>query len=180
MLIESTEVCSIDDELQLSRAVISRKSGSDPRPLLIGASVVSMGSSLLVMGGSSVCFSFGTYWNTGCYTLLGVGDASKCGVQSLRESPNGPWGLLHTVAAAKPTVLPIEAPPLTPVHSPISVSRVNIRISADFDQILRSAKPVILEGLNFGQCSERWTSSYLKECIGAEREVRFTSSFAGT
>lgn len=127
------------------------------------------------MGGSAVCFSFGTYWNTGCYTLQIVDDAWKCGVQSLGETPNGPWGFSHTVAAAKLTALPVGAPPLALVNSMISVTRMKVRISADFDRILRSAKPVILEGLDLGQCSEVWTSSYLKESIGAEREVGFTS-----
>jgi len=90
------------------------------------------------------------------------------GVQGPAESPNGPWRF--SVAAA-PAGLPARIPPLGSVNSMISVPRMKICSSTDFDHILRSAKPVILEGLNLGPCTDVWTSSYLKEQIGAEREV---------
>ncbi|RAL67187.1 hypothetical protein DID88_007964 [Monilinia fructigena] len=41
----------------------------------------------------------------------------------------------------------------------------------NFDRILDAGKPVILEGLDVGLCIEKWTPEYLKDKIGAEREV---------
>lgn len=39
------------------------------RPLLVGSSIKYVNGSLIIMGGSAVCFSFGTFWNRGCFTL---------------------------------------------------------------------------------------------------------------
>ena len=174
ILTESTEVCLIDSQIKVFRAVLSRSSSLIPRPLLVGSSVLSTETSLLVLGGSAVCFSFGTFWNTGCYTIELVDGLGESGVQSPAEPPKGSWRFSHTVAAA-PTRLPAGMPHLVSVNSITSVTRMRIKSSADFGHILRSAKPVILEGLNLGTCTDVWTSRYLKEQIGAEREVSFTS-----
>src|SRR5436309_2075178 len=40
-----------------------------PRPLLIGSSVSNMNENLIIMGGGAVCFSFGAFWNKGCFSL---------------------------------------------------------------------------------------------------------------
>jgi tRNA wybutosine-synthesizing protein 4 len=174
ILKESTEVCLVDSQAKVSQAVLSRSSSAVPRPLLIGSSVVSTEASLLVMGGSAVCFSFGTFWNTGCYALQIVDGQGEGRAQSPAESPNCPWRFSHTVAAAS-AGLPAGMPPPRSVNTIISVPRMRIGSSSDFDHILRSAKPIILEGLNLGQCTDVWTSRYLKERIGAGREVSFTS-----
>lgn len=81
---------------------------------------------------------------------------------------------MHTVAAAKPTGLPVGLPPPASANSMISVPRVRIGSAVDFDQILRSAKPAILEGLDLGPCENLWTSDYLKKKVGTDREVSFT------
>lgn len=122
------------------------------------------------MGGSAICFSFGTFWNNGCYKLQ-LTDGTGQGVQSPVESPNDIWRFLHTVVAGKPTGLPVESPPSTTLNVMTSVPRMRIESSAKFEQILRSAKPVILEGLDVGPCTTRWTTSYLLEQVGAERKV---------
>ena len=55
------------------------------RRLLIGHSVYSSSSHLVITGGGAVCFSFGTYWNEGCQTL------------QVGEYPNDePWAPLKT------------------------------------------------------------------------------------
>jgi tRNA wybutosine-synthesizing protein 4 len=172
ILTESTEVCVVDSQAKVCRAVLSRPSNFAPRPLLIGSSVVSTGSSLLVVGGSAVCFSFGTAWNNGCYTLRMLDNTGKCASQKSAGSPIRHWRFLHTVAAPKPTSLPIDMPFQTSVNSMIDTPRMKVGSSVDFDQILRSARPVILEGLDLGPCTNLWTSNYLKEHVGADREVR--------
>ena len=174
MLNESRSFSLVDGQLQVSRAVISRISSSIPQPLLIGSSLVSIGDSLLVLGGSAVCFSFGTSWNKGCYTLRVVDGAGKGGLQSPVEGPR--WRYMHTAAPAKPTGLSGGAPLQLSANAMVSTPRVKIGSAVEFDQILQSAKPAILEGLDLGQCTELWTSDYLKEKVGATREVSLTDS----
>jgi tRNA wybutosine-synthesizing protein 4 len=170
ILTESTEVCIVDNQVKVSRAVLSRPSSLVPRPLLVGSSVILTEDSVLVMGGSAVCFSFGTSWNIGCYTLEIVDGRRGGGVHHPADPPK--WRFSHTVAAA-PTGLPAEMPSPASVNSMISVPRMGVGSSVEFDHILRLAKPVILEGLNLGPCTDLWTSSYLKEQIGPGREVSF-------
>lgn len=165
-------MCFLDTEGKVSGAILSRLPSSAPRPLLIGSSVISTGSSLLIMGGSAICFSFGTFWNNGCYTLRIMNGTAR-GVRSAAESPNGVWRFLHTVAVAKSAGLPVERPLPTTLNAITSVPRIRIESSANFEQILRSAKPVILEGLDVGPCTTKWTTSYLLEQVGAERKVSF-------
>jgi tRNA wybutosine-synthesizing protein 4 len=164
----------IDSKLQVSQAVLSRPSSLIPQPLLIGSSLVSTGDSLLVMGGSAVCFSFGTSWNKGCYALRVGAGAGKGGLQSLAEAPK--WRFTHTAAAAKLSELPGGVPHAASASSTIIVPRMKIGSAVRFEHILQSAKPVILEGLDLGPCTELWTPGYLKEKIGTAREVSFTDS----
>jgi len=171
ILNDSDRFVSIDNQFQVSRAVLSRTPSSIPQPLLIGSSLVSKGNSLLVMGGSAVCFSFGTFWNKGCYTLRLVDGAGKGGLQSSYEAPKS-WSFLHTAVAANSKV-PLLQPP-TLANSMTNVPRVRITSAAGFEQITRSGKPVVMEGLDLGSCTD-WTSGYLKEKIGSNREVSFTT-----
>ena len=52
------------------------------------------------------------------------------------------------------------------------IPRVRVTSQADFMQITRKAKPVIIETLDIGPCTTAWTSEYLKKKIGVDREVR--------
>ena len=167
MLDESRGFVSIDSQLQVSRAVLSSPTGPVPRPLLIGSSVVSIGDLLLVMAGSAVCFSFGTFWNKGCYTLRVVHGTEK---QVLIEVPKL-WSFTCTVAPAKASGVPAELPLPSSANSVISVPTVKIRSTVEFDRILRIAKPVVMEGFDLGPCVDLWTSDYLKSTVGSDREV---------
>lgn len=137
-----------------------------PRPLLVGISAISSNDQLVIMGGSAVCFSFGTFWNKGCYTLQSKGQN-----QPVSQS----WNYLHTVELAKPAGAPNG---LSFVghdsQAVVSVRRTEIGSAAEFLQILDVGKPVILKGLDLGSCTTEWTSKYLKEHVGAEREARFS------
>lgn len=147
-----------------------------PRPLLIGASVASRGDTLVIMGGSAVCFSFGTFWNKGCFTLYTKN--SRC-VQSqtiIKDAkPQSQWRYCGISEAA--TVPSISAYPVPPtLHDPeqrglIVVSRVMIRSANDFHQIVRAGKPVIIEGSSLGSCTDKWTTDYLKGRVGIDQKV---------
>jgi tRNA wybutosine-synthesizing protein 4 len=169
ILDESREFHSIDTELRVSRVELSKPHGFAPRPLLIGSSIFSVGKSLVVMGGSAVCFSFGTSWNKGCYTLQVV-DRSGCSEgRSPVEVTKSCWGFMYTAARLKE--LHAEVPPSTGANPVFAVPRVKVGSADDFAQIAQLAKPVIVEGLNLGPCTKLWTSDYLKETIGTYREV---------
>ncbi|KAA8565863.1 hypothetical protein EYC84_009679 [Monilinia fructicola] len=152
----------------------SLPSSLEPRPLLIGTSVVSNGDDIIIMGGSAVCFSFGTFWNKGCYTLTTAHSVgSKASNHSSYDTSLVPWKFIQSIDAAPALKsLPLTLSSSTPVTpSLIKVSRVKLNSSVDFDKILDAGKPVILEGLDIGVCIEKWSPEYLKDKVGAEREV---------
>jgi tRNA wybutosine-synthesizing protein 4 len=168
LLAESDEICLVNGQGNISRAILSR-SNPTPRPLLIGSSVIYTNDSLLVVGGSAVCFSFGTYWNAGFYTLKAVNSQTGGETRALSEELR--WRFLHTVAASPTTGFATRMPSGSLANPIVCVPRKRIESAKDFELIVRSASPVILEGLNLGPCTNAWTPEYLKRRIGYDREV---------
>ncbi|RDL37360.1 Uncharacterized protein BP5553_04793 [Venustampulla echinocandica] len=144
-----------------------------PRPLLIGTTAMSTGGSLLTMGGSAVCFSFGTFSNKGCYTIHPDKEHNDVAKKGLDPGiPPEVWSYMYTSApqALSTTMNGIAAagqvaPKLT------LVPRIKIHDSNHFHKILQAGVPVIIEGSNIGPCTTDWTADYLKEKVGSEREV---------
>lgn len=156
--------------------------GRFPRPLLIGISIFCSGDTLVIMGGGAVCFSFGTYWNPGCFTL---------GLQMIPSNERSPsprnseyhrsildtWKFLQMVEMFAPGSLKTHVGRSSISNGEGKVALVNIqrtRLSStvDFSTIVSLAKPAILEGLELGSCTKTWTSTYLKDCIGRDNKVR--------
>ncbi|ESZ94708.1 hypothetical protein SBOR_4902 [Sclerotinia borealis F-4128] len=169
----SNEICSMataDPRLHCS----SLSSSLAPRALLIGTSAVSNGDNIVIMGGSAVCFSFGTFWNKGCYTLTtGLSGAPQASDEVPYIIPCSPWEFKRIIDGASapksmPTSLPSSA---LGTQSMVKVPRVKLHSSIEFEKILDAGKPVILEGLGLGVCTNEWTPEYLKDKVGAEREV---------
>ncbi|KAF7546729.1 hypothetical protein G7Z17_g8218 [Cylindrodendrum hubeiense] len=85
----------------------------------------------------------------------------ECGPFSYVDSPkvtHSSAGLVertHTAAKATTTTIP----------------RVRLNSDSDFQEVLRNRKPVIIEGLNLGQCMENWTPEYMVQCLGEKKEV---------
>jgi tRNA wybutosine-synthesizing protein 4 len=173
----SDEICTLEEQesgFVLSPVMLNIPANS-PRPLLIGPTVSCVGSSLVIMGGSAVCFSFGTYWNKGCYTIRDT-NASCAGQDDdrINQSTVGmeTWKYLHTVAAASPVENRQMPLPLgLSKKCPINVPRIRITDPIDFQQVMQTSCPVILEDLDVGSCTSKWTMEYLKDHIGADREV---------
>jgi hypothetical protein len=142
---------------------------SVPRPLLVGMSVFSSESGLLLMGGGAVCFSFGTFWNKGCYTVL-LDAKSESTVQPSLET----WKFLETMERPPERLGRTQLEPI--FHSQtdlqvVNVRRMGIKSTAEFATIMSGALPVILEDLDLGTCTKSWTSQYLKSKIGEKRQV---------
>jgi len=143
-----------------------------PRPLLIGIAVADSGHSFVIMGGSAVCFSFGTFWNRGCYSFNTT--QQSCGhgeAISVKQASIAPWRFIRTVTGLQP-IDKLRGPhSTTAVRNPLAVFRVRVTSTEHFDQLVRAAHPVILEQLDIGPCCTKWTTEYLKEKIGIEREI---------
>jgi tRNA wybutosine-synthesizing protein 4 len=173
------EICTLDFEDCTTSPLLTIQPPEAPRPLLIGVSVKDAGDSFLVAGGSAVCFSFGTFWNRGCYTIsTRQEDCDHRGPTSVSIAPVRPWRLVDSVAAALP-VLNLERihPTDTSSQRLVVVSRAQINSPEQFDQVLQNAQPVILSQLNIGSCTSKWTTEYLKAKIGNERQVNLKTYY---
>ncbi|RKF60766.1 tRNA wybutosine-synthesizing protein 4 [Erysiphe neolycopersici] len=159
LLTYADEICCIeitDDNLKIFQ--VQRSITSCFRYLFIGSNAVDIGKAIVVIGGSAVCFSFGTFWNPGCLTLLPE-----------NNTEDEEWKFLGTVEVG-PLVEDFRPADLEGSISPI-IPRIKLRSESHFIEILHAAKPVIFEGLNIGSCTAKWNTKYLKETIGEEREL---------
>lgn len=164
-----------DNGFELFSRVGDCGSANSSRPFLIGSSVVSLGDgNFSIVGGGGTCFSMGTCWSKGNYTL--------------KLDPQWEGGILPPVYTSPPNYLATAeivnsgSPPAgervktsSDTRSPAvkTVPRVKIGSPEDFRRILEKGVPVIVEGANFGPCVERWTLEYLVQKVGADREVSF-------
>lgn len=179
LLEASEEVCSIKyEDGDYAIQSITLEYSETVRPLLVGITMVSTPDSLIMLGGSAVCFSFGTFWNKGCYTLAGLNKAKSANDASAQQpiGQEAAWKYQHTINArvlgTGPKVL-TGLPTLAsdPVQNLTVVSRLRLQSPVDFTQVVQTGKPIILEGLDIGTCTSDWTATYLKERVGVEREV---------
>jgi tRNA wybutosine-synthesizing protein 4 len=145
-------------------------------PLLIGMGVVApTRNEIVIAGGGAVCFSMGSFWNTGYFTVTN-GDMQ--GVDSWRTlprpSPRLENGTAQSALATSPNARRKAVTKAVKKYAPsrtVEVLRVRLKSHDDFSRMVVSSKPVIVEGLDIGPCVDLWTLDYLKERIGAEREL---------
>lgn len=145
-------------------------------PLLVGHSVFVSGDSIVIAGGGAVCFSFGTYWNQCIWEFQTEGDDQTStwtlhSKQGVKSGANPAEGHAHGV--------PSIASYARENYAVKETARVRVEIAEDFEQITRSATPVIIEGLDLGTCVTRWTLDYLETKIGSNRSVRPRSHHMG-
>lgn len=182
-------LCSLNGtEITITQRLVpepeNAETPSHPGPLLlVGTSpvVTSDDRRLVIMGGGATCFSMGTFWNKGILTLeLPLPVARVNG--SLPTTANG-WAHEQTVdiIAGEPRSLPLrtEAPDVGEgnVNGSVSVRtqpipRVKLENAEDFARIVREGRPVVLEGLNLGDCVSKWgDGDYVAEKVGTDRKV---------
>ncbi|CAL3962524.1 unnamed protein product [Diplocarpon coronariae] len=173
ILRQSEEVCVFNLEGN-SASVSTVHHEFAPPPLLIGSTVFATKNSLVITGGSAVCFSFGTFWNKGCYTLsVSSGDKHHRENQSPDESselPTGVWKLVQTITAEAPRLASGARSSAGP-FSMVTVERVRLGPNTDFEKILQASTPVIFEKADIGPCTTAWTAEYLKQKVGSDREI---------
>lgn len=53
-----------------------------------------------------------------------------------------------------------------------AVPRTTLSVGDSFEEIIALDQPVILEGLDIGPCTTKWSLDYITRQIGEERKVR--------
>ncbi|KAI1153008.1 leucine carboxyl methyltransferase [Nemania diffusa] len=149
----------------------SDKPTNIPRPLWVGTSVsLDQCGQLLVMGGGATCFSMGTYWNEGCYTLdLRVLFPSQPLTAVL--SPLKFRKLIEFIDQPGPTKDVCESNTSSQRAMVTHVPRIRVTTEDSFNKIIRAGKPVIIEGSNLGTCVNKWNAAYITENVGSQRKV---------
>lgn len=162
---ESSAILKVDQDL---RVFSVRLEGQVPQPLLVGhtAELVHLEENnlILILGGGATCYSFGTYWNKGSYTIS----------IEFSELPI-PWQGFdlknHDHATRKQPILEPNGSSVS-VESPMSEApRQRLGSQKTFEQVQRAGKPVIFEHLDLGPCTIQWTPGYLKDQVGIDRQV---------
>ncbi|PSR79145.1 methyltransferase-like protein [Coniella lustricola] len=142
---------------------------SAPRPLLVGSSVVSTrDGDIVIIGGAATCFSMGTFWTPGAYTLR-----RPTQVVVNVERPILGWEFSQSgelVQTSQGNVQQMDNNSNQPVEIR-AVQRTSIDSRESFAKIMEQGLPVILEGLDLGSCLSKWTLDYLTKAIGETRKV---------
>lgn len=134
------------------------------RPLLAGHASATVDSSVVVVSGGVVCFSFGTFWNNYIWQICDIS------VDTPEE-----WKYLQVTESRSTKVADgFSRKPLNEPSKPSeikSIPRVITQTAADFETIMNQAKPVVITGLNIGACTDKWSKEYLVETLGFDRKV---------
>jgi tRNA wybutosine-synthesizing protein 4 len=152
--------------------------GQFPMPLFIGSSISCSMDTIIITGGGAVCFSFGTFWNRGCYTislqmmLRSEGNENSDSHSKALE----PWKYLQTVKSSPLEKVMNNGSGLYTLNEEkalnvVTVERMKASSAYDFAALTFQARPVILEGLNLGSCITAWTSDYLQDHVGRDKKV---------
>ena len=139
------------------------------RPLLIGHSVYSSDSHVVITGGGSVCFSFGTYWNEGCQTLRSGEDHDSTVWAPLRDQ-KPPLPNMVLVEQSLQTADSRTQPSLSS-KTTNNVPYMKVESVLSFERISNNSKPVIMVDLDLGECTTSWSMENLKRKIGGDRQV---------
>lgn len=137
-----------------------------PRPLLTGHVSCAVGSSeVLILGGGAVCFSFGTFWTDGAWSLKAQDSPLKNEWTKVPETTLS----TQTTAISHPSGFPNGDD--RSEGGITTIPRVRVENSTQFQQILANRKPVIVEGSDIGPCTDLWTKEYLANSVGRDRKV---------
>ncbi|KAK4164974.1 tRNA wybutosine-synthesizing protein 4 [Cladorrhinum sp. PSN259] len=151
---------------KITQRIVNHEEGqtSQPRPLFTGHSTVALGGGQIVtMGGGATCFSMGTFWNKGVYTLRFSSDKSSL-----------LWVHQKTIdiIAGERSFMAQKQPANGDVRAQIkSIERIKLKTKDDFVKIVRTGRPVIVEGLDLGSCVSSWSLEYIAEKVGKESKV---------
>ncbi|KAI1412461.1 LCM-domain-containing protein [Hypoxylon sp. FL1857] len=141
-----------------------------PRPLLVGVSIeATNGGEFVVMGGGATCFSMGTFWNKGCYTLR----YTHTHMHEIPATNDRRWNLSKMVEIIEETehqngsAISSNKRPAVKVDIP----RIQVSTATAFLAVMKAGKPVVIEASELGSCVKTWSSDYIVKQLGSDREV---------
>ena len=152
-------------------------------PLYVGTSTVPLPDGrVVILGGGATCFSMGTYWNKGIFTL----EFEKPWGQAAAALPEsvGKWTYeksveiipgeksIPIVAKSEPKQ-DVEGKATSPPSRTKSIPRIKLQNSEDFAKVVRDGRPVVIEGLELGSCRSTWSLEGLAEKVGKDQKVPF-------
>lgn len=135
--------------------------------MLIGSSIAISQKALVIFGGGAVCFSFGTFWTPGVYTIAPTAQLDNQQFWRYAET-------LTTAHGQKPLISSIAVKSVLSNRKSETVTspRCKIDSAVEFERLVVAGQPMVLESTDLGSCKDLWTNEYLKLKIGADREVR--------
>lgn len=135
------------------------------RPMLIGTCASTVSEGVLITGGGAVCFSFGTYWNTGSFLGVSNGIAENS------------WRIRHSSKrkVLKKSMTETQCEPVVSrsktTWSIASIPATSVTNDDDVRIMVEAAQPKLLQHLDLGPCLTLWSPQYLRSHVGEEREV---------
>jgi tRNA wybutosine-synthesizing protein 4 len=142
--------------------VLPRIPAGVKRPFLIGHSTHrTQGETTLIAGGGCTCFSFGSYFNDGCFLLHDREQGVLSAFKLLKLSPPTPEPHPEPISIANGDKSP------TPVH----VNSTLLQSDSEFLALVRESMPKVLTCLDMGPCINLWTPYYMKNRTSPARKV---------
>ncbi|KAF9870544.1 putative leucine carboxyl methyltransferase [Colletotrichum karsti] len=146
------------------------------RPFLVGSSVVSYGDgNIAIVGGGATCFSMGTCWTPGSYSLTFEADR----LWEHNKSPLYPHALPPVKYLETVEITRTDAKQNTELSAPATlqpIPRVKIESKEQFQSVLDEGNPVVIVGSDIGCCKSTWSPEYLVDSVGPHREVSIHES----
>ncbi|KAH7311763.1 S-adenosyl-L-methionine-dependent methyltransferase [Stachybotrys elegans] len=146
------------------------ESNASKMPFMIGSSVVSLCNRLIVTGGGATCFSMGTFSQTDVFsiTLPEFGGPWK---QEEHGATTDSLTYLTTHKLLREEPQETDKTLTTGKAVVTAIPRVQLTSSDHFVELLRRRQPVVLTGLQLGDCTQKWTPEHMVELVGGEKEV---------
>ena len=142
---------------------------------LIGGCILSLSKSyFFIAGGGAVCFSFGSYWSEACILRLHEKTSNDDKNEWHLLNANTPPQAEDMGIRTEVTQRAVAEHMYNDFHDENRVKRLprtGIETENDFLRIIALGKPVIMCGLDIGSCTTKWSTSYLIDKVGANREV---------
>ncbi|KAH7173650.1 leucine carboxyl methyltransferase 2 [Fusarium flagelliforme] len=139
-------------------------------PFMVGSAAVSYNAQLIVVGGGATCFSMGTFWDAGVYTIDFSNAVSE--VTPSRRMHNKPVTVRYQDSPKLiQTSTGSDQPGPQSSASITAIPRIKLESRSDFEKLVQNREPVIIESLDLGGCVEKWNAEYLVQSVGESKKV---------
>lgn len=139
-------------------------------PFMVGSAAVPYNAQLVLVGGGATCFSMGTFWDAGVYTIDFSNAVSE--VVPNRRVHNEPVTVRYQDS---PKLIQTSSDSGQPgprsSASITAIPRIKLQSRSDFDKLVQNREPVIIESLDLGGCVEKWNAEYLVQSVGESKKV---------